>query len=482
MTKKRWIALNMSIMLAAAMVAGCSSSGKSNGSNGSGSSPAPSQKESGNAKTGGATDNHKEVTIVTWDKPGPTSPQWQVELYNKLMDSFNKKYPWVKVDAKTLAPGTDYLQKYDQALLAGDAPTVSGMFTDGNIKSRAKDGTLADISELVENWDLRKEGKVFTGMDDSLKINGKWYGVPSFLDLNYVVYNKKLIKEAGLDPNNIPTTFEEFGEYVGKITDPSKNRFGFGLMGMEWLAWPYTNIVWNAGGEMVTANSDGTGKLTFAEDPGVDAVMFWHDMVWKYKATQKNVLESWQDLMNDFTQGRTAMQWLNLSSFMNDYVNKYGGKLDDLDILTTPHAKGKPSYNMGGGGVWGINPKATKEQKEAAFLYIVHNSYDLDSLKLKAETSASNNAPDINPSQRLDFSPLDYAKGMPESWKSKLSDIAKSAKVVPSFLNWNDVKNALVKPLQEIILKKDITREEAKAILQKCADELYKQYPNSFHR
>lgn len=483
MKKTKTFALSMSLMLSISLAAtGCGSNNSNNGGASTSQPPATSETPSGTAQESGGTEQPKDVTIVTWDKPGPSEPQWKVELYEQMLKGFQDKYPWVKVDAQELAPGTDALQKYDQALLAGNEPTVANIFTDGNIKQRAKDGTLADITTLYENWDLQKEGKVITGMDPSLNIDGKWYGIPSYIDLNYVVVNRKLIQDAGLDPDNIPTTFEGFGEFAGKVTDASKNRFGFGLMGMEWNAWPFTNFVWNAGGEMVTANEDGTGRLTFAEQPGVDAVMFWHDLVWEYKATQKNVLEGWQDLMNGFTQGRTAMQWLGLSSFMGDYVNKYGGKLEDLDILTTPHAEGKTSYNMGGGGVWGISPKATPEQQEAGFLYAAYNSYDLDYLKLNAQTNADNNNPIILPSVRTDFSPLDYAEGLPESWKTKLDELAKTAKIVPSFLNWNDVKNAISKPIQEIILTKDITPEEAQAILQKCADELYAKYPSSFHK
>lgn len=425
-------------------------------------------------------EQQKEVTIVTWDKPDDTALSWQKEHYEKIINNFRDKYPWIKVDDKALAPGTDYRQKYDQALLAGEEPTTTGMFPYVDIMTRAKDGSIADITGFIDDWDLKKENKVFTGFDEAICIDGKWYAVPRGPYLNYIVVNRKLIEEAGLDPDNIPATWDQFGQFAQKITDPSKSRFGFGLMGMDWCAWPFTNFVWNAGGEMAIPNDDGTWKLTFAEQPGVDAIMYWHDLIWKYEATQKNVLEDFTDLVADFTQGRTAMQWLNLGSFINDYVNKYGGDINDIDIVSTPAMEGKTAYNLTGGETWTMSPKATQEQKEAAWVYVQYMSYDIEKLKSDAEINAANNVPILTPSVRTDFNYLDYADNIPESWKKRLPELSETAKAEPWFPHWNDVKNDLVKPIQEIILDENITLEEAQQILQKCQEQLYSKYPDTF--
>jgi hypothetical protein len=82
---------------------------------------------------------------------------------------------------------------------------------------------------------------------------------------------------------------------------------------MEWNAWTYTAWVWSAGGEMVRKNPDDTYSLAFTEDPGVDAALFWNDMVWKHKITQKDVLQDWDSLMNDVKSGRACFSWSNLA-------------------------------------------------------------------------------------------------------------------------------------------------------------------------
>ena len=484
MNKKLFSILLLMVILLTIAVGGC---GKTEQPSQPGEEPQTLVETTDDETQGEEPQDHteeqpKDVTIITWDKPGDTALPWQVDLYNEKMNLFREKYPWITVEDISIPPGTDYRQKYDQALLAGEEPTVTAMFPYVDIPTRAKDGSIGDITEFVENWDLRKEGKVFTGFDDAIQIDGRWYAVPYMPYQQHIVINKKLIKDAGLDPENIPTTWEEFGEFCAQITDTSKNRFGFGLMGMEWCAWPYTNFVWNAGGEMGVQNPDGTWKLTFAEQPGVDAAMFWHDLVWKYKCTQKNVLESYDDLFADFVQGRTAMQWGGISGYINDYVNKYGGDINDLDLMTTPAKEGCESYNLAGGETYTISPNATPEQREAAWLYIQFMGYDLEILELTAKVSAENGSPIFRPFGRIDFQPLDYAEGIPEAWKQKLTDLSATAKPEPWMPHWNDVKNALVKPLQTIILTEDMTPEKAKELLEQCAEDLYAKYPDTFKK
>ena len=60
-------------------------------------------------------------------------------------------------------------------------------------------------------------------IDDAL------YGVPMQYNVQYLYYNKDLFTEAGLDPENPPTTLDELREAAIACTDPSKNQYGLGL-------------------------------------------------------------------------------------------------------------------------------------------------------------------------------------------------------------------------------------------------------------
>ena len=47
---------------------------------------------------------------------------------------------------------------------------------------------------------------------DKSKVDGTLYGVPMQYNLQYLYYNKDLFEEAGLDPEQPPTTMEELAE------------------------------------------------------------------------------------------------------------------------------------------------------------------------------------------------------------------------------------------------------------------------------
>lgn len=57
---------------------------------------------------------------------------------------------------------------------------------------------------------------------DKSKVDGTLYGVPMQYNLQYLYYNKDLFEEAGLDPEQPPTTMEELAEDAKKLTNPDK--------------------------------------------------------------------------------------------------------------------------------------------------------------------------------------------------------------------------------------------------------------------
>lgn len=49
-----------------------------------------------------------------------------------------------------------------------------------------------------------------------------------------------------------------------------------------------------------------TVKLTFTSEPVLQALQYYKDIKWKYKVTQKNVVQSLDDNQKDFYTGRAA--------------------------------------------------------------------------------------------------------------------------------------------------------------------------------
>lgn len=411
---------------------------------------------------------------------------WNV-FNDYIKPTVEAQFPNIEFEWFRWTVGSDYRQQYDQLLLAKEEPTLGMTFPYVDIQTRIANGTIAEITEFVEAWELKKEGKVTAIYDHALSTaDGKWYAVPGQPYVSGLVYNKQVIEEAGLDPNiDMPVTWTEFAELAASITDKDVPRFGYLLLGSEWNAWTFTPWVWAAGGEMVRPNGDGTWAIAFNEDAGVDAAMFMNELMWKYNACQTNVLESYDDMQNNFKSGLAAFTWNSPAGFSEDDLAKYDQSQANLGIFPLPAKDdGGRMVGFAGGEVWTLSPNATDAQRAAAWEVINFLSYDPAYLEGLWEKENEQGRLAATPSARVDLTALKFSKGTswPAHWAEEFSKVSEVALPEPYCPNWNELKNEIVIPLQTIYLKEGITREEVRQLLDDCAELLYKTYPASFQK
>lgn len=115
----------------------------------------------GTKETGTAA--QEKVKITVW---GPLENYSDVEKASWIfcVEEFKRRYPEIEIVSVFSPAGTDYRQQYDKALMAGEAPTVTNLLPYVDVQTRAANGMIADISSFINNWDLRKQGKVNTAM------------------------------------------------------------------------------------------------------------------------------------------------------------------------------------------------------------------------------------------------------------------------------------------------------------------------------
>ena len=429
-------------------------------------------------------DVSEKVKITVW---GPLESYSEVEKvsWTFCVEEYQRRYPNVEIVSTFSPAGTDYRQQYDKALMAGEAPTVTNLLPYVDVQTRAANGMIADISQFVENWDLRKEGKVNTAMDQALQYKGKWYGVMNYIYLAGTVYNKAGLVSGGGNLGELPKTWSEFSALGQKVTNVNVPRFGYLLVGMEWNAWPFTPWVWSAGGDMVIPNSDGTYRIGFADEPGVDAAMFWHDMIWQYRMTQKDVLKSWNDVRDDMHSGRGVFAFGRMDHYASEAEKKYGITQDNFGIIPIPakDANNKPA-SIAGGNVWIFSPTATQAELEAAWNFVQLFDYDeeFQIKKWEYENTIGGINDRIPPRVDLTETKFSMATSWPEGWAEEFATISETAQMEPWCANWNDLKNVLAPVLQKILLTEKISRDEVRTLLEKAANEAYQLYPQSFRK
>ncbi|GGZ17327.1 sugar ABC transporter substrate-binding protein [Streptomyces olivaceoviridis] len=140
-------------------------------------------------------------TITYWDTSDAAT---EAPTYKALIKKFENKYPHIKVNYQNV-PFTDIEQKFKSAAKSGKgAPDVV----------RTDVGLMAEYAELgyiapLDGTAALKDTDDFSPVPlNTARYKGKTYGVPSVTDTLGLLYNKKLLKKAGIaEP---PATWDEF--------------------------------------------------------------------------------------------------------------------------------------------------------------------------------------------------------------------------------------------------------------------------------
>jgi multiple sugar transport system substrate-binding protein len=399
------------------------------------------------------------ITIKTWNKPAPGDPS--IELREQLIKKFEEQNPGIKVVDEYRGAGVDYRRDFLTAMRGGEGPDL-WLAPTMDVPTYIAEGLTADITEFVNKWS--NKDKVYPTLWEGIESDGKYYGVPNGSYVMTLFYRKDLFEQAGLDPNQPPKNWDELVEYAKRLTEPSKPQFGFGLLGMDWCAWHWMNFVWQAGGEMVVQEEDGSWKAAFDSPAGEQALAFYHDLRWKHGVVQADVLAAYDDLIRDFATGRIAMMFFAPEMYQQ-MRRKYGMKAEVLGIAPLPAGPTGIKAAQMGGNSWIINPNKPKKVQEAAWKLI---EFLLDEESI-IETWKFNEEHDLlTPANSIyqDLNQADYVK-IPSDWSEAMGEGIKFGRPEPNPPKWDQVKQYLVTPIQTTLTNKNATNY--KKLLADCA-------------
>lgn len=185
-----------------------------------------------------------------------------VEKYNASQDKVFVRYiSQSQIDRKLLL-----------ATAGGNPPDVAGFFSH-TVVSYAEKGALLPLDNLMKRDGIREEDYVPSIMH-GCKYQGFVWGMPSTPATVTLHYNKRLFREAGLDPERPPQTIAELDEYARKLTkrdsDGKITQLGFSPSDPGWWSpmWAYF-----FGADLVSAD----GRELLAEKPATLAAYEWLD-------------------------------------------------------------------------------------------------------------------------------------------------------------------------------------------------------------
>lgn len=181
--------------------------GCSNKEAATGGSSTTEQKTEAN-KTPSKEENKKEEVKDDVNKPSRLKFMINVGLIvddglNDWAKEFENK-TGIKLDIQAVSVN-DYTQKLELSFASGDAPDVFAVPSD-KISIYASQGALADLTDLVEKSEVIS--KIDKDILDSVRVNGRIYGIPLEKGNGTVTYMRKdWLDQLGLE---VPKTYEEF--------------------------------------------------------------------------------------------------------------------------------------------------------------------------------------------------------------------------------------------------------------------------------
>ncbi|ASA20218.1 ABC transporter substrate-binding protein [Paenibacillus donghaensis] len=279
---KRVMALSASLVLFGGLLAGCG---------GNNAEPAAG----GNAAAGGAAEEGKPVTINMFT----ASPEY-TDAFNAYIAEYKKVKPNVSINLEIMQ--ADYNTVLKSKIAAGSTPDVFQTTAGGDID------TFAEYSADLTNEPLA------AAMTDAVRANmsssdGKVLGLPIKGNLFVLMYNKKLLTDAGI--SELPKTTAQLDDTIAKLE--AKGITPFANAYKEWWVWKHIfqhfvdAAAADAGSDAKTLVADFiAGKTTFQDHPVLNDNFFsFIDTTVKY-GTDKPLERDSNAEVSDFALGKTA--------------------------------------------------------------------------------------------------------------------------------------------------------------------------------
>ena len=188
----------------------------------------------------------------------------------------------------------------------------------------------------------------------------KTWGIPFQRSTIVLYWNKELFKEAGLDPERAPATWEEQRRFAERLTkrDAAGNvtQWGLSIPSSGFPYWLFQALTTQAGA--ILANQEGT-KTAFDAPGVVEALQYWVDLSRKDRVHPPGIVE-WGTTPKDFFERKVAMMWTTTGNLTNVRANAkfpFG-----VAMLPAHKRRGSPT---GGGNLY-VSSKANPDQRRAA--------------------------------------------------------------------------------------------------------------------
>lgn len=286
------------------------------------------------------------------------------KIVDELVAQCEQQLSGIKVKAVYAGNYNDARIKALTALRSGQPAQLSVMFAIDIFELIDQDA-IQPFDDLVSTPEEKAWlDSFYPTLMENGRTGGKTWGIPFQRSTIVMYYNKDAFREAGLNPDNPPSNWDELVAATKKLVkkDAAGNvtRWGIEIPSTGYPYWMFGALTMQNG--QVLMND--AGNTTYFDNSAViEALRFWRDLGAKHNVMPTGTVE-WGTLRSDFLEQKTAIMW---HSTGNLTAVKKNAKFDfGVAMLPAKKRRGTPT----GGGNFYIFKKAKPEEKKAALSFI----------------------------------------------------------------------------------------------------------------
>jgi sn-glycerol 3-phosphate transport system substrate-binding protein len=235
----------------------------------------------------------------------------------RLIEVFNHDHADIRVTPVYTGSYDDTNLKTHAAIQAG-RPPAAVIMSANFVREYVIDDEIIPLDPLIKQDGLTDASfmeQFWPALRLNATENGSVYGVPFQNSTPLLYYSVDAFKDAGLDPDKPPVTWQDWLDDARKLTKrdgSTTSRWGLMIPGTyDYLGWITSGLAMSNGGQFY--NPDYGGEVYYTQPSTIGAVRFLDEMVHKARVMPEGVTDA-NAVTTAFFQGRTGMMVLSTGS------------------------------------------------------------------------------------------------------------------------------------------------------------------------
>lgn len=243
-------------------------------------------------------------------------------VMRKLLAEFTSQHPNITVEMYAL-PWSNFYQKFPAAVASGLAPDL-GLMHNFQVATNAVRGVITPVDSIMPTLGLTESDYPATVWQSGV-LEGRRYSVPLDVWPDSLFYNRRVLGEAGLDPDRPPQTGDDYLAALETLRGKGIQGHWLPAVDPQGVGRGFDSLLWQHGG----THYDEAGSAALFDSDAGRAALNWQRTLIDSGFSPRNV--SGSDGNTAFKNDKNAFLWGGPGALINDL-----GKVDDLDWGAAP--------------------------------------------------------------------------------------------------------------------------------------------------